>query len=183
MVRLSKTAVLRQWSTRVDSLRLKPAIRGTRMRANLTWISKLERVASSSPAKSSFCSMETQVNGRPSGIFHSITLPEWSRSSSFRITSSEDSSSTGVLTRRSTSGCFNRWIETSLGFERRTDPETDDDDRVRIYHSTLRIPATASKCRSRLRRGSECWRHNAAIQTSLEGIGVPALFSSARTVL
>ena len=54
---------------------------------------------------------------------------------------------------------------------------------ILAYHASLVIPETASKWRSRLSRGKECWRHNAAIQTSLEGIGVPALFNSLRTAL
>ena len=49
------------------------------------------------------------------------------------------------------------------------------------YHPILVIPDTASKWRSRLINGKKCWRHNAAIQTSFEGIGVLALFSSVRT--
>jgi hypothetical protein len=51
------------------------------------------------------------------------------------------------------------------------------------YQSSLVIPETASKWRSRLRSGRECWRHNAAIQTSFEGMGVPAFLSSLRTAL
>lgn len=33
------------------------------------------------------------------------------------------------------------------------------------------IPATTSKCRARLRRARECWRHKTAIHRSFVGIG------------
>ena len=49
------------------------------------------------------------------------------------------------------------------------------------HQSMRRSPGTRSKCRSRLNTGRECWRQRAAIQTSLEGIGVPARLSSPRT--
>jgi hypothetical protein len=52
-----------------------------------------------------------------------------------------------------------------------------------LYQSSLTIPETASKWRSRLTRGRECWRHSATIQTSFEGMGVPAFLSSLRTPL
>ena len=41
------------------------------------------------------------------------------------------------------------------------------------HQPTRRSPLTESKCRSRLRRGSECCRQSAAIHMSFEGIGVP----------
>lgn len=53
----------------------------------------------------------------------------------------------------------------------------------RRYHASLVSPLTASKWRSRLRSGSECCRHKAAIQISLDGIGLPIVFNSPRTAL
>src|SRR5712692_4899993 len=42
------------------------------------------------------------------------------------------------------------------------------------HQSSRRNPLTKSKCRSRLKMERVCCRQSAAIQTSLEGIGVPA---------
>lgn len=45
---------------------------------------------------------------------------------------------------------------------------------TQAYQSRRCNPSIKSKCRSRLKMGRLCCRHNAAIQASLEGIGVPA---------
>ena len=49
------------------------------------------------------------------------------------------------------------------------------------YQLSRWIPFTNSKCSSWLRIGRAYWRHSAAIQASLAGMGVPARFNSQRS--
>src|SRR5271163_391273 len=68
---------------------------------------------------------------------------------------------------------------TSLGWLRRL-PATLGLRPLLSYQSIRSMSATKSKWRSRLRSGKECCRQSAAIQTSLEGMGVPACLSLER---
>src|SRR5262245_28994902 len=46
------------------------------------------------------------------------------------------------------------------------------------HQSIRRSPGTKSKCRSRLKRGRECWRQSAAIHRSFAGMGLVFFFNS-----
>lgn len=52
---------------------------------------------------------------------------------------------------------------------------------IPAHQSSRCNPLVKSKWRSRLRIGRLCWRDNAAIHRSLEGIGAPACFNSLRS--